>query len=737
MKIKRVLPLVLSLCMVGGAFSGMLAGCNGGNGGEGGNGHRHEYGNWSSDGANTHTGTCTADGDCDTPTKTESHVYDNATDVTCNKCGYVNLPADHVHSWSETPSYVDEDGHYLVTTCTDHDPINGELHAHKYDGIYRCRECSYHHEHVWTDSTVFKNGTGHYIATTCLSHRILKKDVTAHVFDNDEDTTCSGCDYVRVPVHQHTYSDELINAEGLGHYKMATCAGHTDQQSEYYDHEFAAGSNTCACGYTREADTSTALASTAKIYVVGDSTVCSFNDSYYLPRYGYGTQLAQYLNVTSSQIVNLAMSGRSSKSYLLEDNYATLKTSIKAGDYLIIGFGHNDEKSDDAARYTSPVGDHTVAGSFQKSLYDNYVKMATDKGATPILCTPITRYDSSGKYTGSKVHVTSDGDYAAAIKALGAATDTTVIDLTKLTSDLYKSDNNEAQYFHAHTSYEGSEVKMPTGRDDTHINKYGAEMVSYLFANALKDTTNPLAAQVITNKLAPTHGTHYPAATNGSYVAPDYEEFNPDDNKPFKLTDDWYRTYMGKFGSSTFTSECKYTEEDGKFTVGESTVKSKIDGANDGFIAAFMQVDARKNFTASATVTVKSVNSELNNSQGGFGMMLRDDILVNLRQDDLSSNYVAAGILNTKAPIFSRESGTLSVGGSSAAVAAGDTHTLSVTRVGQVVTVTVDSVTKTFTDFDFLSVDGDYMYLCLFANRGIVAEFTNVQFEITGNSQGA
>ncbi len=733
MKIKRVLPLLISLCMAGGVFAG-LAGCNNGGSSEG-SGHKHQYENWTSDGATKHTGTCTADGDCDTPTKTESH--DTAGEYgSCSKCGEMFLPADHEHTWSEALSYADEDGHYLVTTCTNHAPMNGEMSAHNYNGMYKCRDCGYKHEHVRTEGNVFKNGSGHYIATTCLSHRILKENVSAHVFDNDEDTTCNDCGYVRVPVHQHTYADEWINAEELGHYKMATCAGHTDQQSEYYDHEFAAGSNTCACGYTVEADTSVALTSTAKIYIVGDSTVCSFTDKYYLPRYGYGTQLAQYLNVTENQIVNLAISGRSSKSYLTEDNYATLKTSIKAGDYLIISFGHNDEKSDDSARYTSPVGDHTTAGSFQKSLYDNYVKMATDKGATPILCTPITRYDAKGTYEGSKVHVTADGDYAAAIKALGAATDTTVIDLTKLTSDFYKSNNTEAQYFHAHTSYEGSEVKMPTGRDDTHINKYGAEMVSYLFANALKDTDNSLAAQVITNKLAPTHGTHYPAAVNGEYVAPDYEEFNPDDNKSYLLTDDWYKTYMGKFGSTAFTSECKYDEADGKFTVGESTVKSKIEAAADGFIAAFMQVDARKNFTASATVTVKSVNSELNNSQGGFGLMLRDDIYVNKIQD-LSSNYVAAGILNKKAPIFSRESTVLSSSGSSAAVAVGDTHTLSITRVGQVVTVTVDSTTKTFTDFDFLSVDGDYMYLCLFANRGIVAEFTDVQFTITGNSQGA
>ena len=34
------------------------------------------------------------------------------------------------------------------------------------------------------------------------------------------------------------------------------------------------------------------------LWLVGDSTVCSFNDSYYYPRYGYGTQIVAYLDTT-------------------------------------------------------------------------------------------------------------------------------------------------------------------------------------------------------------------------------------------------------------------------------------------------------------------------------------------------------------------------------------------------------------------------------------------------------
>ena len=606
MKIKKVLPLVLSLFMVGGTFAG-LAGCN--NGGKG-TAHTHKYENWTSDGATTHTGTCTASGDCDAKTKTEDHVYDNETDTTCNKCTYVR--------------------------------------------------------------------------------------------------------------------------------------------------EIGGGTS------------STPLPAGKKIYVVGDSTVCSFNDGYYLPRYGYGTQLAEYLNVTSDQIVNLALSGRSSKSFTygldvdpLNKNsisgdkscYEYLTTNISAGDYLIIGFGHNDEKSTEPARFTDPKGtvteENTAKGtSFKYCLYENYIKVAEEKGATPILCTPIVRYDKSGSYTGDKAHNTSNGDYSAAIRELGEEKGTTVIDLTELTKAVYMQDNNEAQYFHAHTTRKGDPgastgTEEPDARDDTHINKYGAKMVAYQFANALKATDSTLKAHVKDGITAPSKAADYADAINKSYVKPDYEVFDPENTEAKKLNDDgWYATAMGALGGDSVTPfEISYAS--GKYTVGNETGnKGKIASNGDGFAAAFMQIDVSKDFEASATVTLKSHTPS--NGQAAFGMMLRDDILVDRRDDTLTSNYVAAGALSsTDGVIFRRIGGTLSKSGQSSdfSFSTTATYTVSIKRTGQTVELKFGDGTTTYedtyTDLDFVARDHDYMYLCLFATRSTLAEFTNVQFTITGDAQAA
>ena len=61
-----------------------------------------------------------------------------------------------------------------------------------------------------------------------------------------------------------------------------------------------------------------------KFFMVGDSTMCSFeNDSSdaikYYPRVGFGTKMQNYLNA-NYEVVNLAISGRSAKSFLAEEN---------------------------------------------------------------------------------------------------------------------------------------------------------------------------------------------------------------------------------------------------------------------------------------------------------------------------------------------------------------------------------------------------------------------------------
>ncbi len=491
------------------------------------------------------------------------------------------------------------------------------------------------------------------------------------------------------------------------------------------------------------------------IYVVGDSTVCSFNDAYYLPRYGYGTQLENYLD-DSATVVNLALSGRSSYSFLSEANYTTLTSSIGEGDYLIIGFGHNDQKNE-FERYTNPNLPYTDSttlfnnrpASFQYTLYNYYIKMALDKGATPILCTPIVRLSSSNDYTGANGHITSDsattdgtpcpgGDYAQAIRTLGAAVDVTVIDLTQMTKDDYTQlGYDSASNYHAWTATKDG---VRVGLDGTHTNMYGAKMNAYHFATALAQTENPLGDYVLAGITKPTYETDYAAAINPNYVEPSYMPFDPATDKSANWTtitkEGWYGTVMGDIGGNSVTP-FTVSQTGDNFTVGTSQSKGKISSSADGFAAVFTQIAANKNFEVSATVTLDTYSST---NQTAFGLMLRDDIYIDEYSTAVNANYVSAGAYCTSSAtniIYCRENTKLAASGNSAVLAQGSTHTLSITKTNQTVIVTFDNYSQTYTDFDFVAIDNDYVYICLYATRTTVATFSNVQLTIMGDSVSA
>ena len=146
---------------------------------------------------------------------------------------------------------------------------------------------------------------------------------------------------------------------------------------------------------------------------------------------GWGQVFDRFLKTGSNvKVVNVAQSGRSSRSFVTEGWLDLVASEIKSGDYLLVQFGHNDEKCnsgdvDLTYRCTYP---NTSTGalpgssedlSFQRSL-EKYVKLAKDKGATIVLITPVTRINQNktvtayveGTFPISKsTHITSSGAY--------------------------------------------------------------------------------------------------------------------------------------------------------------------------------------------------------------------------------------------------------------------------------------------------------------------------------------
>ena len=146
-----------------------------------------------------------------------------------------------------------------------------------------------------------------------------------------------------------------------------------------------------------------------KMYLVGDSTVCEYTGSTCTDynRYGWGMKLGAQYN--GGVVINYALSGRSSRSFLTESNYQTLCSNIGAGDYLFIQFGHNDEKTDEAtypglgtyagldqSTLDSTGKDASGRYSYEWIILNKYIKPAQAAGAVPVLVTPITRRGADG-----------------------------------------------------------------------------------------------------------------------------------------------------------------------------------------------------------------------------------------------------------------------------------------------------------------------------------------------------
>ena len=489
------------------------------------------------------------------------------------------------------------------------------------------------------------------------------------------------------------------------------------------------------------------------LYLVGDSTVAAFNDPYYYPRYGYGTQIGKYLDA-SVAVNNLALSGRSSKSFIdpLDNaNYATFKSSLKAGDYVLIGFGHNDEKADPSL-YTNPKTDVTDPTSFQYYLYTYYVKVAQDAGAIPILATPVVRRDSSGAYTGAKVHVTADvvsggvtypgGDYPQAIRALGAATGTVVIDNTASTLALGK------QIFAASGAAGTAQLQAwvsnaVTSVDDTHTNIYGGATYAYEVATGLLASTSSLKDHVLPGIVPPDIAILVP---NPNWIPIVYSP--PAKSTNWTTTDPWIGSVFGDVGGTTKITGGSFAVTETStaplvvsLTSGSPTVSAgKIAAATDGIAFYFQQVPIAKDFVLSATATVTSVT--FSNSQVGFGLMVRDAAWTDVSDASLLSSYVAVGPLKGNAPAaawqsFIRDTSAPTQLTGTVVSAAADVPTtgavldLSIAKSGSTYTCTYGTEAPTVYTIDLSAIDGDYVYVGLFTARQAQISFSNISFTVT------
>lgn len=223
--------------------------------------------------------------------------------------------------------------------------------------------------------------------------------------------------------------------------------------------------------------------STISVFIAGDSTASPYDQEEFGPRMGWGQVFHEFFN-DKVTIRNYARSGRSSMSYITEGHLMKIANEIKEGDYLLIQFGHNDEKADDLTRYTEPWT------TYQQYL-TQYVEVAREKGAIPVLLTPVNR----NKFDGMGNLVPTHGDYPAAMIDLAEKLDVPLIDMTEKSKELFESlgpERTKKEIF-LHLD-KGEHPNYPDGvKDDTHFKDTGAREIAKLIAEGIRELQLPLA----------------------------------------------------------------------------------------------------------------------------------------------------------------------------------------------------------------------------------------------------
>lgn len=231
------------------------------------------------------------------------------------------------------------------------------------------------------------------------------------------------------------------------------------------------------------------------IYLIGDSTVADYSleENYQtkkFPQVGWGQVFQPFFqkdslklvknilgNVKEVKIDDRAKGGRSTRTFFQEGRWASVYKSLQKGDVVMMQFGHNDASVEKTERYVNIEG--------YKEFLRLFINQTKEKGATPIVITPVARnYPwKDGKLT--NVH----GEYPQAAIEVAKELNVKYIDLNELSMNFFSSKGQDYVTTNYFMNFEaGKFPAYPEGqKDNTHFQKDGGVEVARLVFNAMKN----------------------------------------------------------------------------------------------------------------------------------------------------------------------------------------------------------------------------------------------------------
>ncbi len=233
------------------------------------------------------------------------------------------------------------------------------------------------------------------------------------------------------------------------------------------------------------------------IYLCGNSTVVDQNHE---PWASWGQMITRWFGPEVA-ISNHAESGLTARTFIGSFRLDKILTTLKKGDYVFVEFGHNDEKE------KRPGDGAWYHYQYQLKIFIDQVRA---KGADIVFCTPTQRRAFS---TDGKSIKNTHGDFPAAMKMVAEKENVPLIDLNKMTTQLFLAEGEEdSKHLLVHYPKEAYGKVLA---DNTHFNPFGAYEVAKCVVMGMKQLDLPIL----------------------KYLRADWKDFDPtqpDDWKTFK-----------------------------------------------------------------------------------------------------------------------------------------------------------------------------------------------------------
>jgi lysophospholipase L1-like esterase len=244
------------------------------------------------------------------------------------------------------------------------------------------------------------------------------------------------------------------------------------------------------------------------LLLIGDSTVRNGRDDGQGKgeegQWGWGSPIAAYFDAGKINVVNRAIGGLSSRTYISGGHWERTLPFIKAGDVVVMQFGHNDSSAiNDTSRARGTirgVGEETQVIDNQLTgknetvhsygwYLRRYVAEIRAKGATPVICSPIPRkmWDADGKVGRGK------GDYAGWAAEVARQERVAFIDLNEMAARKYDELGRDAVM---------KLFPLVTPDERVHTNWAGAELNARMVVSGLKALRLPVVQSAFSAKAA-------------------------------------------------------------------------------------------------------------------------------------------------------------------------------------------------------------------------------------------